>query len=179
MKYTVPIAALLLTASPALATSFDLYNLNGQTATVDATADYQFGELFIDDLLGIELSVLALLDSDGGFDPAAQAGDELSYFPADALSGDIWDVRYGMSSIEMLFEVTTDGFAGQPWGEAVIATINFGGLIDWSGGVALDDLAVTSATVTLNGATPIPLPGTLPLLMGAIALGAAARRVRL
>lgn len=179
MKLAATFAALMLAAAPVAAASFDMIKPNGSSRTVDVIADFLPGELFVDDVAFSELSIFVALEEDGSFDPAAQIGEELLFFlPAGEIVGDIWDVRYGPDSIDLLFKVTSDTLPGMPGGDAVLASIDFGGLVDWSGGVMLSDLLGTSGVATLTGNTVVPLPATLPMLLGAIAAGAAIRRVR-
>lgn len=176
--------ALTLFAGAATATSFDLLVETGTTTGPrTATATYDFGELFIDDDL-LEVSIVAVLAADGTFDPANATSTNLSLFDfvtGESLAGELVNVAYESNTILALFETTTDDFAGAPWGDLVRATVDIPS-VSWGSGVSLTDLADfsasagTPATVTIDAVAPIPLPATLPLLAGGIALVAVARR---
>ena len=179
MKLTAAIAALALSATAATASSFDLLVATGETTgSVAGAAFYDFGQLFVDDD-AFEISIVATLAADGGFDTADASVNNLSYFTTDGLlEGELVEVAYGADTILALFETTTDDFAGAPWGDLVRATIDIPS-VDWSGGVDLNDLfGFPDADITLDAVSVVPLPASLPLLAGGVALVAAAARRR-
>ena len=181
MKLTAAFTALALSATAASASSFDLLVATGETTgSVAGAAFYDFGQLFVDDD-AFEISIFAPLAANGDFDTADASPNNLSYFIATddtTLEGELVEVSYGADTILALFETTTDEFAGAPWGDLVRATIEIPS-VDWSGGVDLNDLSASpAADITLDAVSVVPLPASLPLLAGGLALVAAAARRR-
>lgn len=117
------------------------------------------------------------------FDPAP--ADLLLLDPLDfspLLTGSLSDVRIADDLIELLYDVTADNPAGGSYGDFVRATLVFapgaftaGNALSTLDG-ALSGLEAAATLTRVAEIAPVPLPATLPLLLGAIGLAAAVRR---
>lgn len=174
MKLFAGLLALALSAGAASAASFDLLRPTGQEASVSAAfafrapdpADPNVELLFVEDFGGFSLIV----------DDAGAAGDvifdDLDPATPNSLTGDLSHARVLDGMAELLFEVTAnDAF----WGPLVRATINEPSLSASNGFFQLDGFEVS---VALESVEVVPLPATLPLLVGGFALAGAFMRRR-
>lgn len=166
-------AATLATVAPVPGGTENSYSVNaGYVASSDLL-----------DASGTDLDVFIggrISAAGAAFDPAPAdlvLLDPLDF--SDLLTGSLSDVRISDDLIELLYDVTEDNSVGGIYGAFVRATLAFapGTFTAGSALMVLNDapfgLEARATLTAVAEVAPIPLPATLPLLLGAIGIVAA------